>query len=183
MVMEKSEELKNAYLASMAKHALKHGFAQASLRPLAKAAGTSDRMLVYHFGNKDALMSALLMTLAQDYTTRLNNALPEAPMPSRRALMEAVLDFVRKPEVAAYIRIWQEVMTEAAKGTKMYFAIGAQIVDGFVDWLERRMPVNDPAPKEAAMTMLTLIEGIHVMDAVGRANVADTAVGLIFSDA
>lgn len=178
--MTKTTDTRARYLKRMAKYVLDHGLTDSSLRPLAKAAGTSDRMLIYHFGNKDALMSALLMTLAQDYTEVLNSALPEAAKPSRRALMDAVLEFGRTPEVAAYIRIWQEVMTEAAKGTGMYVTTGAQIVEGFVDWLERRMPEDDPAPKDAAMAMLTLIEGIHIMDSVGRADVADKAVEMIF---
>ncbi len=178
--MTKTAETRARYLTLMVKFVLKHGFARASLRPLANAAGTSDRMLIYHFGNKDALISALLIRLAEDYTGLLNRALPEAAMPSRRALMDAVLEFVRKPEGAAYIHIWQEMMSEAAKGAEMYADIGAQIVDGFVDWLERRMPVGDPNPKGAAMAMLTLIEGTHVMNGVGRAEVADLAVETFF---
>jgi AcrR family transcriptional regulator len=47
-------------LAAMAAHVRLMGLAGASLRPLAKAAGTSDRMLIYHFGTKAALLTALL---------------------------------------------------------------------------------------------------------------------------
>ena len=32
-------------------HALEHGLIGLSLRPLAAAIGTSDRMLIYHFGS------------------------------------------------------------------------------------------------------------------------------------
>lgn len=159
---------------------LEHGFAQASLRPLAKAAGTSDRMLIYHFGSKDSLVSDLLVALAQDFTDALDAALPEAPMPSRRALMKAVLKFVRAPKVAAYVRVWQEVTTEAAKGHAAHIETGKVVVQGFVDWLERRMPLDDPDPNAAAQAMLTVIEGIHVMDGVGRGDVAETAVNALF---
>lgn len=41
-------------------HALEHGLIGLSLRPLAAAIGTSDRMLIYHFGSKDQLVDAVL---------------------------------------------------------------------------------------------------------------------------
>jgi AcrR family transcriptional regulator len=37
-------------------HVLEHGLIGLTLRPLAAAIGTSDRMLIYHFGSRDALV-------------------------------------------------------------------------------------------------------------------------------
>ncbi|MFZ9395925.1 MAG: TetR family transcriptional regulator, partial [Erythrobacter sp.] len=44
-------------LPRLAAHVLAHGLAGASLRPLARAAGTSARMLIYHFGSKERLIA------------------------------------------------------------------------------------------------------------------------------
>jgi AcrR family transcriptional regulator len=41
-------------------HVLEHGLIGLSLRPVAAAVGTSDRMLVYHFTSRDALVSAVV---------------------------------------------------------------------------------------------------------------------------
>ena len=41
-------------------HALRHGLIGLSLRPLAAALGTSDRMLLYHFGTRDELVTAVI---------------------------------------------------------------------------------------------------------------------------
>ena len=41
-------------------YVLEHGVIGLSLRPLANAIGTSDRMLVYHFGSRDALVAEIL---------------------------------------------------------------------------------------------------------------------------
>ena len=38
-------------------HVLEHGLIGLTLRPVAAAIGTSDRMLIYHFDNRDALVS------------------------------------------------------------------------------------------------------------------------------
>jgi AcrR family transcriptional regulator len=43
-------------------YALEHGLVGLSLRPLAESLGTSDRMLLYHFGDKDNLVTAILRT-------------------------------------------------------------------------------------------------------------------------
>lgn len=41
-------------------YVLDHGLIGFSLRPLAAAIGTSDRMLIYHFGSRDSLVSAVV---------------------------------------------------------------------------------------------------------------------------
>ncbi len=41
-------------------YALEHGLVGLSLRPLAAALGTSDRMLLYHVGSKDELLVAII---------------------------------------------------------------------------------------------------------------------------
>jgi AcrR family transcriptional regulator len=41
-------------------HVLEHGLIGLTLRPLASAVGTSDRMLIYHFGGRDELVSAVV---------------------------------------------------------------------------------------------------------------------------
>jgi AcrR family transcriptional regulator len=43
-------------------YALAHGLIGLSLRPLAEALGTSDRMLLYHFRDKDDLVATILRT-------------------------------------------------------------------------------------------------------------------------
>jgi len=42
-------------------HVLAEGLIGLSLRPLAAAIGTSDRMLIYHFGTRDALVSEIVV--------------------------------------------------------------------------------------------------------------------------
>jgi AcrR family transcriptional regulator len=41
-------------------HVLERGLIGLTLRPVAAAIGTSDRMLIYHFGSRDALVSAVV---------------------------------------------------------------------------------------------------------------------------
>jgi AcrR family transcriptional regulator len=54
------ESRHDALLAACTDHVLNEGLIGLSLRPLAKAVGTSDRMLIYHFGNRDGLVAAII---------------------------------------------------------------------------------------------------------------------------
>jgi len=47
-------------LGKVTDHVLEHGLIGLSLRPVAAAVGTSDRMLIYHFTSRDALVSAVV---------------------------------------------------------------------------------------------------------------------------
>lgn len=50
---------REALLSAATDYALEAGLVGLSLRPVAAAIGTSDRMLIYHFGTRDALVSAI----------------------------------------------------------------------------------------------------------------------------
>ncbi len=57
---------------------LEHGLVGLSLRPLAAALGTSDRMLLYHFADKDDLVATVLR-VANDRSVAEIRTLPPAP--------------------------------------------------------------------------------------------------------
>lgn len=70
-------------------YALEHGLIGLSLRPLAQAVGTSDRMLLYHFDDKDDLVATILRTTSQRSARGLRE------LPPSRDLRSAVLDLWR----------------------------------------------------------------------------------------
>lgn len=72
--MGRREEL----LDQVTDHVLEHGLIGLTLRPLAAAIGTSDRMLIYHFGSRDDLVSAVVGHTS-DRATACVDAMPAAP--------------------------------------------------------------------------------------------------------
>ncbi|CAN5141842.1 TetR/AcrR family transcriptional regulator [soil metagenome] len=58
-------------------YVLEHGLIGLSLRPMAAWIGTSDRMLLYHFGSKDDLVAAVLQ-VSNDRSVLEVRALPPA---------------------------------------------------------------------------------------------------------
>src|SRR3954464_7887857 len=72
--MNRREEL----LDGVTDHVLEHGLIGLTLRPVAAAIGTSDRMLIYHFESRDALVSAVVARAPERAIAEVE-ALPAAP--------------------------------------------------------------------------------------------------------
>jgi AcrR family transcriptional regulator len=62
--VQKSRETRRArLLAGFTDYLLQHGLADLSLRPVARALGTSPRMLLYYFGSKEELLMASIAAI------------------------------------------------------------------------------------------------------------------------
>ncbi len=98
-------------------YVLDHGIAGLSLRPLAAALGTSDRMLVYHFGSKDALVAELL-----ERSSRRSVAVIAA-LPAARSPRTAVLELWRtwhQPVVDRCLRVYAQSAALGLLGEEPY---------------------------------------------------------------
>ena len=163
-------------LPRLADHVLAHGLAGASLRPLAKAAGTSDRMLLYHFGSKQTLVEALLDHLAERFTQALDTAFPGARAASRQACFESVIEVTSQPAFAPFFTLWWDIVGGCARGDETFLAAAGRIMDELLAWVEGHLPEDDPDPRTGAKLVLTLIEGAQMLEAVGRAAIGREAV-------
>jgi AcrR family transcriptional regulator len=72
------EDRRTELLERITDHVLAEGLIGLSLRPAAAAVGTSDRMLIYHFGTRDALVSAVVERTNERAMAAVR-ALPGAP--------------------------------------------------------------------------------------------------------
>jgi AcrR family transcriptional regulator len=165
-------------LAAMSAHVLDHGLTAASLRPLAKAAGTSDRMLIYYFGSKAALIDAVLVRLSHDLAQALGESMPHQRARSFRECATEIMALLRSRRFKPYMRVWLEIVAAAARGDKASGTTAAAILAGFIPWLAGRLPADEPDPQQRARMLLTLIEGALVMDSCGMSEVADQAIAM-----
>ncbi|MGA1757649.1 MAG: TetR/AcrR family transcriptional regulator, partial [Pseudomonadales bacterium] len=84
--MPSSEEKRAAIIDRLA-HALRdQGLGQSGLRGLATLAGTSDRMLIYYFGNKETLLRDVLDAMTAQISTILDEHLGNAQWDEDRLL-------------------------------------------------------------------------------------------------
>ncbi len=179
--MSDSKSNRIAMLEAMASFVLVHGLNAATLRPMAKAAGTSDRMLLYHFGSKDQLISELLLFLASDLASKLDLSLPPYRAASVQACVTEVVAVLRRDPVRAYTRIWLEIVAVASGGCVSHARIGGEVIAFYGTWLRKRLPEDTADIARTIALVLTMIEGTMIMDAVGRSELADTARQQVFS--
>jgi AcrR family transcriptional regulator len=162
---------KQALLGALADHVLQNGLNTASLRPMAAAANTSDRMLIYHFGSKSGLITELLEFLASRMEAGLDQAIPPTRFKTERLLVEKILSLMRSEQFRPYTRVWLDIVSAAAQGSEAHVQAGNAIIQVFLGWLAKRHPNGS----RGAALALTLIEGSLIMDAVGHHAVADAA--------
>lgn len=169
-------------LPQLAAYVLAHGFSDASLRPMAKAAGTSDRMLLYHFGSKQKLMDELLAYLADIYAKALEAAFPSGRSETLRICIDQVMAATRSAEFQPFIRLWWQAVAGGASGEADWIDSSGRIMGTMLDWLETHLPAGLPDPKGTAHHMLAVIEGASMLDAVGRSDIADLAIAHAFPE-
>ncbi|KEO91844.1 TetR family transcriptional regulator [Erythrobacter longus] len=163
---------KETLLPKLAAHVLQHGLGGASLRPLAKAAETSDRMLLYHFGNKEALIRELLAYIAEVYSTALDMALGDSRPKTRKECFERVLAQGRQPAMQPFMVLWWEIVAGSARGLPGYGEAAGEMITKQLEWLQSQMPADDPDPEGGARYLLTLLEGTLMLGTVGHKQTA-----------
>lgn len=159
-------------LPPMAAHVLAHGLGGASLRPLAKAAGTSDRMLIYHFGNKETLITELLGYIAAMYSGALDAMLGDDRPATRQECLARILGAGSNPAMQAFLVLWWDIVAGAARGLPGYLAAAEAMMTKQLAWLEQQMPADDPDPAGGARYLMTVIEGTLMLAAVGHRETA-----------
>ena len=111
-------------------YVLEHGLIGLSLRPLAQALGTSDRMLLYHFRDKDDLVATILRTTTERSVRNLRY-LPLAP-----SLRTAVLDLWRAETAMPQQRCQRLYVEAAALGLFGREPYATQVRRANADWWE-----------------------------------------------
>lgn len=166
-------EIKQRLLDACTDHALEHGLPD-RLDPLVRATGTSARMLIYHFGTRDALLSAILDTARQRQLTTFGDLLRVRPDRPYTVTLAQAWAFMTGPEGLPYLRMFGLWRESAAQKHRPDFRRAAT-----TDWLgpleEGLRSMDRP---ELATLVLAVIRGLLMdLDATedhDRANEAFT---------
>ncbi|MEO0362524.1 MAG: TetR family transcriptional regulator [Pseudomonadota bacterium] len=168
--MTKADERRAALLERLADHILAKGLEAASLRALAAAAGTSDRMLLYYFKDKDEILAATLEALAARLVAGLSAAAsPPAPPNAARARLA---DVAMSEEVWPFMALWLEIAAKAGRGDPFHREVGARLGEGFLAWIESQIDAPADRLGEEAARLFAWLEGAALLKAVGLEEVA-----------
>ena len=148
-------------------YVLAQGLSASSLRPLAKAAGTSDRMLLYYFKDKAEIITAVLEQISAQLVEMVGTHTATEPLPVD-ALRRKLAGIVFEDALWPYMRIWLDVAARAAMGDPFYRAVGEQIGRGFLEWGKAQLQSDSEAQRDIdAARLLVSIEGMLFLKSIG----------------
>ncbi len=166
-IVPKPDTRRAEILERLADHVLAHGLSASSLRPLAKAAGTSDRMLLYYFADKAEMMTATLAVIAMRIMAAMEARKAPAPLPLEQ-LQPILLDAMIDDEMWPFMRVWLEIASLAANGDAFYRAVGEQLGRGFLAWGASQIDAPSEAQRQKeAVKLLVMAEGMVVLKSIG----------------
>ena len=110
----------------------RHGVGALSLRRLAADIGTSHRMLIYHFGSKEALLVEVIRSIEERQREALA-ALDLDPYATPADAIRAMWHRLADPALSPYERLFFELYGQALQG----YPDTAPLLEGIVDnWLD-----------------------------------------------
>ena len=122
---------------------LEHGVAGLSLRPLADEIGTSARLLVYHFGSKDALIAAVMEELQARIQKSFVRLASDSATKKATGLMPAFWAWMIHPTNIRYIRLLFEAQILAAQNPTAYEHHLKGSSAGWLDLIEASLPASN----------------------------------------
>ncbi|HTX84059.1 MAG TPA: TetR/AcrR family transcriptional regulator [Streptosporangiaceae bacterium] len=148
---------KQELLAAAYRYVLGNGLADMSLRPLAKAIGSSPRVLLFLFGSKEGLIRALLAQAREDELRYLEEL--RGNQLAREAGRE-VWSWLAAPSHRALLAFWVEGYARSLLGEPGPWAgFGRDTVNDWLELLAERQPPDsrDSPEAEAERTLLLAV--------------------------
>lgn len=102
----------NSLLQQIVADVAAHGIRDRSLREIARAVGTSHRMLLYHFGSREGLVAAIVAEVEQEQQAMLRELAAHAD--STAALVRALWQRVSSEELRPFVRLFFESVSHTA---------------------------------------------------------------------
>ena len=131
-------------------------------------------MLLYYFADKDELLTATLDRIARRMVVRLDHAIPVEPPRPFPVLLEQAWAALASESLRSFMPLWLELAASAARNLQPHREIAGEIADGFLAWVAIRLePEGDSEPASLAPLFLASIEGMYLLEAIGRGNMAD----------
>ncbi|OYD61076.1 TetR/AcrR family transcriptional regulator [Rhodococcus sp. OK302] len=151
------------------RYVLDRGLIGLSLRPLAAAIGTSDRMLIYHFGTKDLLVSAVIERANAMLTSAVgDDAVRSDSTPSVGDVLRAAWDFMSTVEGKKLSRLYLELCVLSGQDPQRWVTAHRAMRNSWVALIGPTLRPITSAPRRQAVQRLAIdaIDGMLLDDLV-----------------
>lgn len=176
-------------LAAAVDHVARHGVSGQSLRTIARAIGTSHRMLIYHFGSKDELLVQIVRTVEARQREVFARLCAEPDL-TATDLMQRMAQHLMDPALEPLERLFFELYGQALQGRPHT----ASLLEGIVDsWIEpmseigRRQGLSPAQARAEARLMVAVARGLLLDylatgDRAGATEALERFVSLVRAD-
>lgn len=181
--MKKTEDKRLILKEKIADHLLEYGLQKSSLRQIAAAVGTSDRMLLHYFADKEDLLTSSLFLVTERLVTILNNAGTQQ-MPFKE-LISYLANIIKDPVIRPFTRLWLELVVSSMGEDDALRGIAREICDLFCAWIASVLEVDREENKVPMISLaFSTLEGFVLMDTLNYDTIINNAlVGIRISQA
>ena len=181
-IVGRREDLAGGALA----YVLEQGLIGLSLRPLAAALGTSDRMLIYHFGSKDGLITDVVALANQQLAASLTAVDPAAVTIGHAGdLVRHVWRMLTDSESGSAMRLYLEMCVLSARDPARWSAAQRQIRGPWLDLIREVLTdLGAPPGRIAPLAdlMLDTFDGLLLDRLIGTDPSRTDAAAAAFAD-
>lgn len=146
----RKEELTDA----LVNYLLKHGLSDLSLRPIAKALGTSARLLIYHFESKEGLLTEVLDCMHTHLQQSFGGLMERRTSHLERPL-ELFWDWAIADKNYPYLKLLYELQILAVQNPAAYGQYLQRSASSWSDLIGAALPETERTP-----AMVTLLGGV-----------------------
>lgn len=165
---------RDAALERIVDYLLEHGLGNASLRTLATAVGTSDRMQLYYFVDKEELMLEAFACVVKRQSALLSEILPGGRQPFE-VLLAQMWQILKAPDYEPYMRIWYDALGRASQGDEPYRVMASRVIDIWFEWFEPRSSAPAERRKDEIAAIVAAACGLVMLRYLGREKEAEVA--------
>jgi AcrR family transcriptional regulator len=144
---------KSELLDAALRYLLSHGVANASLRPMAAALGTSPRILMFHFKNKEGMLQEVIQELNSRLQGSLQSTLSADQDSERVAPLKQFWKWATSKRNLPYLRLLYEVQIIALQNPRKY---GSYLKKASADWHAIALQSMSESTRSASMATLCI---------------------------
>lgn len=136
------------------------GLHRLSFGRVAARAGTSDRVVVYYFPSKEALVQGVLEAVGAGLLEQLGPVLEGAQARDHRDLARQVWAAVGHRSTEPAVAVYVEALGFAAARTPPYPEAARAVAEAWTTWFADHLPGTDGDRRSEARAALALVDGL-----------------------